>query len=86
MKRTMQKRQARRPFRIRMLTVAFWTLCGMLPIFGTCIVSGSIIRDSASTATAVQSGSFESGSVCTVSATLWKCFSSGPVGISFILR
>ena len=72
-------------FRIRMLTVAFWALCGMLPGFGSCIVSGSIIRDASSTATAVQSGSFESGSVCTVAATLRTCFSSGPVGLFFIV-
>ena len=71
---------------MRMLTVAFWALCGMLPIFGTCIVSGSIVREAASKATAVQSGSFESGSVCTVAATLWKCFNSGSVGSSFIIR
>ena len=64
------------------LAAAAWGLCGALPSFGTCIISGSIAREATDTAAAVADEAFESPSVVTVVAKdPLPVFNSRPVGL-----
>ena len=74
-------------FRARMLAAAACGLCGALPIFGTCIVSGDVSRAAAVSVAASPSEDFESPSVLTrVSRAPVTDFNSRPPGLAISFR